>query len=137
MKKNVVYLFGLLVMSVFLFSACSSSGSSPGEAAKKYMNHFKTGDYEKFVDGMAVGEDSSEEEIKAGKAMMLAMMDKAKKQIDAKGGIKDIEVVSETISDDGKTAKVVLKTTYGDGSTEEKSNNMILEKGDWKMDVKM
>lgn len=43
MKKNAIYLFGLLVTCIFLFSACSSSGNSPGEAAKKYMNYFKTG----------------------------------------------------------------------------------------------
>lgn len=80
-----------------------------------------------------MGEDTSEKEIEAGKAMLAAMLDKAKKKIEAKGGIKDIEVVSETIDEDGKTAKVVLKTTYGDGSTEEKTNRMVLEKGTWKM----
>lgn len=135
MKKNVIYLFGLFTLCFFLFSACSSSESSnsPGEAAKKYTNYLKSGDYEKFVDGVAVGEDVSEKELEAGKAMLVAMMDKAKKQIEAKGGIKDVEVVSETIDEDGKTAKVVLKTTYGDGSTEEKTNRMVLENGKWKM----
>jgi len=136
MKKNVCYLFSLVAICLFSFSACSGGSSSPGEAAKKYAGYLKSGDFEKFVDGIAVGEDTSEEEAKAGKAMFAAMMDKAKKSIDAKGGIKDIEVVSETIAEDGKSAKVVLKMTYDDGTTNEDDMDMVMEKGQWKMSIK-
>jgi len=135
MKKNLFYLLGLMAICLFTFSSCSSE--SPGDAAKKYMNYMKSGDYDKFVDGIAVGEDTPKDEVEAGKTMLKAMMEKGKKQVDAKGGIKDIEIVSEEIEEDGKAARVVLKTTYGDGSTEEKPTNMVLEKGKWKMKVKM
>lgn len=134
MKKNVCYLFSLITMCLFLFSACSSN--SPGEAAKKYANHLKNGDFEKWVDGVAFGADASETNVKAGKAMLLAMMESGKEKLNEKGGIKDIETVSETISEDGKTAKVVLKMTYGDGSSEENKMDMIQENGTWKMDMK-
>lgn len=134
MKKNVCYLFSLMAMCLFLFSACSSN--SPAEAAKKYANYLKNGDFDKWVDGVAFGEDASETNIKAGKAMLLAMMEAGKEKLKEKGGVKDIETVSETISEDGKTAKVVLKMTYGDGTSEDSSMDMIQEKGTWKMHMK-
>ena len=136
MKKNVCYLFSLMAICLFSFSACSLGSSSPGEAAKKYTGYLKSGNYEKFVDCIAVGEDTSEEEAKAGKAMFVAMMDKVKKSIEAKGGIKDIEVISETIAEDGKSAEVVLKMTYNDGTVSEDDMDMVMENGKWKMSIK-
>ncbi len=134
MKKNVYYLFSLLAMCVLLFSACSSN--SPSEAAKKYATYLKNGDFEKWVDGVAFGEDATDANVKASKAMLLAMMEAGKEKLNEKGGIKNIETVSETISEDGKTAKVTLKMTYGDGTSEESSMDMIQEKGTWKMYMK-
>ena len=46
MKK--VFYFSLMVMTMFLMTACSSSG--PGDAMKKYGNYLIKGDYEKFVE---------------------------------------------------------------------------------------
>ena len=51
MKK--VFYFSLMVMAMFVMTACSSS-SSPGDAMKKYGNYLIQGDYEKFVDVAAV-----------------------------------------------------------------------------------
>lgn len=134
MKKNVYYLFSLLAMCALLFSACSPN--SPSEAAKKYATYLKNGDFEKWVDGVAFGEDATDANVKASKAMLLAMMEAGKEKLNEKGGIKNIETVSETISEDGKTAKVTLKITYGDGTSEESSSDMIQEKGTWKMYMK-
>ncbi|MDR2953793.1 MAG: DUF4878 domain-containing protein [Prevotella sp.] len=134
MKKNVCYLLSLVAMCLFLFSSCSSSG--PGEEAKKYINYLAKGDFEKFADGIAYEDTASKEEIQAAKAMMAGMGEKAKKTIEASGGVKGVEVVSEDISEDGNSAEVVLKVTYGDGSTKDSDVDMVKKDGKWKMEMK-
>jgi hypothetical protein len=57
--------------------------------------------------------------------------EKAGKAIEKKGGIKKFEVVEETISEDGKTAKVTMKYEYGNGTSETESNDFILVDGKW------
>ena len=63
MKK--VFYFSLMVMTMFLMTACSSSG--PGDAMKKYGNYLIKGDYEKFVDGLAFDESVGAEKMKEQK----------------------------------------------------------------------
>mgnify|MGYP001478681523 CR=1 FL=1 len=52
------------------------------------------------------------------------------------GGIKSIEVASETIAEDGKTAVVELSMTYGNGETDTDKVDMVLDNGNWKMSMK-
>ena len=61
MKK--VFYFSLMVMTMFLMTACSSSG--PGDAMKKYGNYLIKGDYEKSVDGIDLEEQLAEENGRA------------------------------------------------------------------------
>ena len=130
--KKVIYLS--LVMIGLLFAACSSN--TPGGMAKKYMEYVKDGEYEKFADGIAIKEGATKEEIESGKTMIAALLkEKAAKIFEKKGGIKEIEVVSETISDDGQSADVVLKSIYGDGSSEESNCKMLMQDGKWKMNM--
>ena len=45
-------------------------------------------------------------------------------------------VLSEEVADDGETATVVLKVTYGDGSEEENTLKLRKdEEGNWKLDM--
>lgn len=127
--KKVLY-FGLFVMALVLATACTPD--SPGAAAKKYSEYLKSGDYDKFVDGISF----KEQETADHKAALVSMLkEKASKEFDKKGGIKDIEIISEEISEDGATAKVVLKQTYGNGESDEGNYDMVKENGKWKMDM--
>jgi hypothetical protein len=45
-------------------------------------------------------------------------------------------VIEETIAEDGKTALVKMKITYGDDSTKDQSYDMVLVDGTWKPIVK-
>lgn len=131
--KNVIYLS--LLMLCVLFASCSSK--TPGAVAKKYMEYVKDGDYDKFADGIMYNETATKEDIEQSKTMIVALLkEKASKEIDKKGGIKEIEVVSEKVSEDGNSADVVLKTIYGNGSSEESDCKMVLKDGVWKMDIK-
>ena len=60
----------------------------------------------------------------------------AKEQVGAILSIGDgsCELLSEEISEDGKTAKVVLKETVGGKETEETINMKLNDKGDWELD---
>lgn len=48
-----------------------------------------------------------------------------------RGGLKDIEVVQETITE--QTALVRLKLVYADGYTDGQNVKLILEDNDWKI----
>ena len=133
--KKVFYLV-LAAAALVLTVSCSSNSSSPGKAAKQYMEYMADGNYDKFIDGVYFVEGSSKEDIEAGKAMLKAMLiEKGKKSIDEKGGLKSVEIVSEEIASDGKTANVELKMTYGNDEVLEEDQDMILVDGKWLMDM--
>ena len=60
------------------------------------------------------------------------LKEKAAPQFEKKGGIKNVEALSETIAGDGQSAVVELKITYGDGSEETEKAEMKLDGGEWK-----
>lgn len=133
MKK--VFYFGMFAMIMLLATACSPS--SPGAVAKKYAEYLKDGKYEKFVDAIAIDAEADEAKIKEEKAGLAAMLkEKGTKQLEKKGGIKNIEIVSETIAEDENSAKVVLKQTFGDETTQENTFNMVKKDGEWKINAK-
>lgn len=133
MKK--VFYFSLMVMAMFMMAACSSS-SSPGDAMKKYSNYLIKGDYEKFVDGIAVGDSETADKLKEQKAGFVALLrDKVGKEYEKMGGLKSIEILSEEISEDGNTATVKIKQTYGNGETQEGTQSMVKRDGKWLMSI--
>ncbi len=132
--KKFIHLTLALVALCFV-TACGGP-STPGAAAKRYMEMAGNGQYEKFVDGIAVDEDATPEEVKQFKTMMVAMLEASgKAELEKKQGLKSVEVVNEEIAEDGQTAKVTLKSTYGDGTTDEETNHMVLRDGVWKMEL--
>ena len=135
MKK--VLCLGLFMVALFVLAACSPS--SPGAAVKQYAEYFKDGKYEKFVEGIALKKKGNGEQEKLKpeeKEGLVAMIkEKGAKQVEKKDGIKNIEIVSETVEEDGNKATVVLKQTYGNGDEEEQTYRMVKEDGKWKMDI--
>ena len=129
MKK--VFYFSLM----FMMAACSSS-SSPGDAMKKYSNYLIKGDYEKFVDGIALDDSETADKLKEQKAGFVALLrDKVGKEYEKMGGLKSIEILSEEISEDGNTATVKIKQTYGNGETQEGTQSMVKRDGKWLMSI--
>lgn len=127
MKKVLTTL--LLLTGVFMFIACSSG---PGNSAKSYILAMRDGKYEKFVDGIASNKKFTAED----KAQMTAMLkEKTEKSYEKKGGIKRVKILHEEIAEDGQTATVTIKTTFGNGEEEESKQKMILQDGKWKMNL--
>lgn len=108
-----------------LMMSCGSS-ETPGSVAKKFYQEIADGNCEKF---MKETTEPTEEEL----AMVSAICEKMKASLDEKGGLKSVDVVSETIAEDGKTANVVLNLTFGDGTTSEEDQKMEMQdNGKWK-----
>ena len=128
MKK--VFYFTMMVMAVFVMAACSSSPSTPGDALKKYSGYLQSGDYENFVEGLAFDDSKEQKE-----ALVSMLKEKVSKEYEKKGGIKDIEILSEQVAEDGNTAVVKAKYTYGNGETEEGEQQMVKKDGKWLMSI--
>lgn len=134
MKK--VFYFSVMVMAMFVMASCSSSPSTPSDALKKYSQYLQSGDYEKFVEGLAFDESQEAAKVKEAKEQLASMLkEKVSKEYDKKGGIKDIEILSEQIAEDGNTAVVKTKYTYGNGETEESEQQMVKKDGKWLMSM--
>ena len=107
-----------------------------GDAMKKYGNYLIKGDYEKFVDGLAFDESVGAEKMKEQKDGLVSMLkEKVSKEYEKKDGLKSIEIISEEISEDGNTATVKIKQTYGNGETQDGTQSMVKRDGKWLMSV--
>lgn len=132
MKK--VFYFGLFATILFIMASCGAS--TPGAAAKQYAEYVQNGKYEKFVDGIVFDQKIDAAKAKEAKEGLTAMLkEKVSKEIEKKQGIKQIDIVSEEVAEDGNTAKVVLKQTYGNGETDENTYDMVKQDGKWKMSM--
>lgn len=67
-------------------------------------------------------------------ALVELLQGKYQQLVETKGGISSYEVLSEEVDEEAGTAVVKIKTTYGDGTTDD--SKMKLKKdeaGDWKV----
>ena len=130
MKKLINSLMVLaLVATTGLMVSCSGSGKSPTDVSKSFIQKLEKGDVDaafKMLDGAEKATAEENEKLKA-------FLSEGTKEISSKGGIKKIEVVSETISEDGKTAEVTIMLTYGNGETDESTTKLKNTEDGWKI----
>jgi len=119
----------MFIIGLFSLSGCSSSGNNPGATVKKGIKLLYDKKYEAAVKMYVKkdGEKLTEEE----KAKLMGMMPMALKEKESKQGLKDVEIVEEIISDDGKTATVKYKMMYNNGDTDNESGELIKIDGEW------
>ena len=134
MKKFLSY-FIILAAAMCFMTSCSKT-SSPGNAFKSYMEKLQAGDYKGFVEGFAVDETKSVEEQEQTKQTIEAMLtEKTSKSMAEKGGLKDVQILEETIAEDGKTATIQAKMIYGNGEEQENTQKMVKQGDEWKMEL--
>lgn len=122
MKKLLLFISVITV--ALLLAACGSS--SPKDVTDNYYKALQKGDYEKALSYTTVKDDDEEIKKEVEKMKSLEM------------DIKDYEIVSETISEDGQTAEVEVKynfTSSFNSEPKESTNTVKLEKlnGKWKI----
>jgi hypothetical protein len=134
--KTFKLLFSVaLVTAIFALISCGEGGlgsSSPGNVVKTATWNMADENYDAAV---AVyvnknGEELSEEE----QAKIVAFMPEGKKEMDKKGGLKEVIIIEETISEDGTTATVKGQVVYGNGEKENESTSKLLNvNGEWRI----
>lgn len=86
------------------------------------FNRSENENYESFIEGVYLPEGMDEQRKEKEEAQLLAIIkEKGAKEYERKGGVKSIEILSETISEDGESAIVEYKQTFGNGEEEQQS----------------
>lgn len=132
MMKQLIRL-GLMLIAVLAMVSCTPS--TPGAALKNYMSALSEKDYEKFIEGCNISEADSDKAKEIHEGLIAMIQEKGSKTIEKKGGLKEIEIVSEEMAEDGNSAIVTYKQHYGDGSVKEDTQKMIKVDGKWLMDI--
>jgi hypothetical protein len=125
MKKIASLVMAFAVMT--LVSCGGGGGNTPTKTVKNYFDDIKAGKYEKAMEYYNVDE--------SGMAQLKMLAGKHEEAMNEKGGITSTEIISETISEDGETATVEAKVTYGNGTVEENTFKLVKADGEWKLDL--
>jgi hypothetical protein len=132
MKKiSKVSMFVAVFAFMALITSCSGGGNSPADVSKSFVEKIEKGDVGAAVKMLDGAEKATKEEIQK----MEAFLSEGSKEVTSKGGIKSIDVLSETISEDGLEAEVDLKVTYGDGEEDESTTKLKNIDGNWKISM--
>lgn len=137
MKKVLIFAITALVVCSFAFVSCGQSGdstettksskkSSPSATLEKVLKELKNKDYKAALMYTVGTENYTEEEVN-GLSELMQMV------YEANGGLKDYEILGETISEDGQAASVALKYTFGNGEVQEDTEQMVLTENGWKI----
>jgi len=133
MKTKIFIASVVVVFMAMVLTSCAGS-ASPGETFKKHAMCLVDKNYEGYVDGVDIKtEGMSEEKIKEARSTLIGLLSLSSGEMDKKGGLKNVEVLEETINPGDTTAVVKAKYTYGDGSTKEEQVEMVKRGNEWKM----
>lgn len=134
MKRNGIFITLVLLLTITAF-ACgsSSSGSSPSDAVETLFKHIKAKDYDKAMSlfYFEEGDELSEADMQKIKALLMAESEEYEK----KGGLKDIEIVEETVDSDGTSGEVDFKIIYGNGDEDKRNYDAKKVNGKWKLEM--
>jgi len=122
MKKLVIVL--AVIAMVISMSSCKKNGNStPTDAAKAYYECLKGSDFKAAVKSTyKYNKEMTAEEQKKAEESIDALADKLSMAMSFTGGIKDFTISDEAI--DGEMASVKVKITYGNGESDEKTEQL-------------
>lgn len=120
---------------MLLLAACSGSNATPSSAFENYSSGMVSGNYDKLVEGIYISDDNKEKADAIRDQYKEMLETKGKASLEQKGGLKEIVVISEEISEDGTTAVVNFKQVFGNGTEEEDDQKMVKVGDEWLMDV--
>ena len=137
MKSIKLFSNALMLAALLALMSCGGGGSgssSPGDVTKTAITNLADENYSDVVKVYVTkkGEDLTEEE----QAKLMAFMPTAKAEIDKNGGLKEVQIIEETIAEDGNSATVKSKMIYSNGK-EGKSDKTKLIKvnGSWRIRI--
>ena len=134
MKK--IFGFIAIVAMMFVAWSCGGAADSPSAVAEKAIQCLQDRDYDGYAKLIYLEEKDNQSIEDQQKAIVALIADKMDKEMDKKQGISSYEVLGEEIAEDGNKAKVNLKITYGDGSTDDQRLKCLkTEDGKWMIDA--
>lgn len=119
------------IIATASFMACSSGGSSPGAVIEKSYDLMKSKDFES-VSKLYMNKDGSklsDEEYKK----LEGLVGMGYSEFEKKGGIGDITIDEEKISEDGKTATINYTVQYKNDKLKKENAKLIKVDGKWYM----
>lgn len=130
MKKLFI---SMLVAVVALTLWSCGPANTPSAVAEEACKCMQNEDYEGYADLMDL--KKSEDGKGVEKEQLAALLrEKGTKTMEKKQGIKSYEVLSEEISEDGKSANVKMKIVYGNGDEDTQKMKLVKnDDGDWKL----
>jgi hypothetical protein len=134
MKKLSLLLGAITLVLILGLQSCGgggATGNSPGATVKKAFNLLADKKFDKAAEMYTKKDGTAFTEEEKGK--MLGLMSMASAKLTEKKGLKSLEIVEEKIAEDGKTANVKWKITYGNDETDTDNGNLMKVDGDWKM----
>lgn len=134
MKKNGILFVLVLVLTITAISCGSgSSGSTPSDAVEKLFKYIKAEDYDNAISMFYFeeNEEMSDADMQKIKALLMAENEEYEK----KGGLKDIEIVEESVDDDGTSGDVDFKIIYGNGDEDKRNYDVRKVNGNWKLEL--
>ncbi len=133
MKK----LFGILaaIAAMFLITACGGGSNTPKGTAEQFIKAMQAQDGEKIV-SLLYFEEGKAPSTDDEKAQLAALFDsKLKETYKNNGELKSYEILSEEISEDGKSAVVNTKVVFEKKTDEDRLKLKKDADGNWKVDV--
>lgn len=125
MKKNLIFIFFVLVLVISL-AGCATA--TPTSAVKSFYNYINNGEYDK-----AVSMFSQNAVDMFGINKLGSVVEMQASQVKAKGGVSRFEVTNEKVV--GNKAVVSYDIQYGNGQKDSGSINCVKEDGKWKIDI--
>ena len=127
--RRITYILTFACASL-LFGACNDA-RTPKSTAKHLFEAIEESDFQRAATFTTL---NPEEDLE----LYYAIMQKQQHSITEKGGISNIEIISETYSEeDENKAVAVVQITYGDGSSQKEYCTLIRQDKKWLLDVNL
>ncbi|MEG1728867.1 MAG: hypothetical protein RR280_04915 [Bacteroidaceae bacterium] len=130
MKQAVLVTMLFVTLFISGLSSCGDRKNEPGTAAITYYNYLIAGDYQQYVKGM-LSCDSLPAEYRVRIETTIKQYLAREKQ--ENGGLKTVELLNDSLSNDGASANVFLDVSFGNGMKEAICLPLVLDKGVWRM----
>lgn len=136
MKPTKLLFNALILIALMGLMSCGggSGSSSPGDVTKTAIENLANENYDDVIKVYVTkkGEDLSDEE----QTKIMAFMPTAKAEIDKNGGLKEVQIIEETIAEDGNTASVKSKMIYGNGKEGKTDTTKLIKvNGSWRIRI--
>ena len=132
--KRKLSTIGLLLLAFAIVSvmvSCGGGKSTPARATLAFTDNVEKGNIDAAISMLQGVKEATPEEIDK----LRAGLSESSKEMKENGGIKDKEILKETLSEDGTTATVQMRVTYGDGSTDDSDTKLVKTDDGWKIRV--